>query len=564
MQTRALELNSSSSIWNPARIIEVLDLMAKVDYNVLVLHEVPVMEELVWPAKYFGVEVERGVHRRYREGHRAFYKYNPRRRPTPYHNLDYMRWIARRARERGIDLYLNNKELYFPDALLELRPEIVKNGRVCPSEPLWAEFIETKYDELFSDFPELTGTITAPGSGESRLAISSSRCDCDLCAKMSHSEWYSRIIDGMYRAAKRHGKKLVIRDFVFDRKAQDDLAKAMVDLPQDIVICLKNTPHDYYPTFPDNPRIGAVGEHTEWIEFDALGQYFGWGVSPAIMTEDLRARLEFARGKGADGLLVRIDWEGLQGHSALRSMNALNVYAASLLGAHPTISNADIYRAWNNDVHAVRADLGPSAQEGALAWVQDVLEQAWPITARTLFTRDCVFSDSSYIPVSVDHAFWLAEDKNSLRDWDPTKHDVLAPTAANVRVVLAEKREACERVARLREQVEKGHPGIDPRWHGDLTQRIRTFESYVQLYEVVTTAIFCAKHALVAGADADRELVAAAYRSVEQLAELAKGFRASEPLEFYPVVLLLNPERIDVLREDIEATLEKANVSVDG
>jgi hypothetical protein len=559
MEFRALELNSSSSIWNPERIIETLDLMSRVGYNVLVLHEVPVMEELVWPAKFFGaIAEEGGVHRRYREGYKAFYKYNPRRRPTPYHNLDYMRWIARRARERNIDLYLNNKELYFPDAILEFHPELVKNGCVCPSEPFWVEFTETKYDELFTDFPELTGTVTAPGSGESRLAISSSRCTCELCATQSAQEWYTNIISAMHRAATRHQKKLVVRDFVFDHSAQNDLADAMVALDEDITICLKNTPHDYYPTFPDNARIGDVGAHAEWVEFDALGQYFGWGIAPAIMTADLRNRLAFARSKGVTGILVRIDWEGLQGHSALRSMNALNVYASAMLACDQQTTNRQIYELWSSDYSAVRGDLGPVARQEALQWIEDTLEAAWPITSRTLFARDCVFSDSSYIPVSVEHAFWLGEEKNSLRDWDASKWEVLSPTLDNVQIALEEKRVARTLVAELRERVEVGHTGLNPAWHGDLLRRIRTFERYVQLYEVVATAVFGARYLLATGVEADPAVLTATRNSVARLAELAQELRATESTEPYPSVLLLNPQRVDVVREDVEANLVKA------
>ena len=558
MLVRALELNSSSTIWNPERVIATLDLMEEVGYNTLVFHEVPVMEELVWPSKFFGADVAEGIHRRYREGYKQFYKYNPRRRPTPYHNLDYMRWVARRAAERGIAFYLNNKELYFPDAILELNPHLVKNGCVCPSEPFWEEFTEQKYDELFADFPELTGTITAPGSGESRLAISSSRCTCELCTTQSPTEWYTRIINAMHRAASRHGKHLVVRDFVFDKKAQDELSEAMVTLPGDIAICLKNTPHDYYPTFPDNARIGQVGDHQEWIEFDGLGQYFGWGIVPAIMTADFRRRLDYARGLGAVGTLIRIDWEGLQGHSALKTTNALNVFACAMLSKNPETTNREIYHAWAKHDGVLRPDLGLQAHEDALAWLEETLESAWPINARTLFARDCVFSDSSYIPVSVEHAFWLAEEKNSLRDWDASKNDLLTPTPENVRIALAEKQEAVELVGRLRARVDAGHVAVDPRWLGEFRLRIQTFERYVKLYAAVATALFGTRHALVFGAEADADIVAAAHDGVTRMTAFADELRALEPLGTYPAVLLLNPQRVEVLIEDVVARLAES------
>lgn len=558
MEIRALELNSSSSIFNPERILDTLKLLNRADYTTLVLHDVPIMEELIWPATFFGVEGVTGAHRRYREGFKQFYRYNPRRRPMPYHNLDYMRWIARRAHEHGLTFYLNNKELYFPDAIIEFNPHLVKNGKFCPSEPFWEEFIETKYDELFTDFPELDGTITAPGSGESRLAMSSSRCDCELCAQTSIKDWYLRIIGAMHRAATRHGKHLIIRDFVFDRHDQEQLAEALVDLPEDITICLKNTPHDYYPTFPDNPRIGEVGPHDQWVEFDALGQYFGWGMSPAIMTADMRQRIAYAHSRGAHGVLIRIDWEALQGFSARKSVNAVNIYAMGMLGADVDRPNRDIYARWAEEVGALRQDLGPKALDGALAWIETTLESMWPITMRTLYAHGTVFSDSTYYPVSVEHAYWLAEEKNSLKDWDPEAADRITPGADNVRDLLAEKAQAVAMVRDLEQRVIEGHPGINPAWLGELHARMRLFRRYVEGYEVIAQGIFCARHATHMD-NPDPELIVIGRNAITGLSRLAEEFRASQEADSYPAMMLLNGDRLDALREDLEghfATVE--------
>src|SRR5690606_21912305 len=123
-----------------------------------------------------------GVNRRYRSAFRSLYHHDPGRRSRPYQHLSYMRWVARRAHDRGIEVYLNNKELFFPDSLLRLRPDLVVDGSPCPTAPGWLDFLRAKYDELFTDFPELAGTITAPGTGESRLSFAAGWCDCKRCA----------------------------------------------------------------------------------------------------------------------------------------------------------------------------------------------------------------------------------------------------------------------------------------------------------------------------------------------------------------------------------------------
>src|SRR3546814_8753423 len=107
----------------------------------------------------------------------------------------------------------------------------------------------------------------------------------------------------MYEPIHAAGKTLVVRDFVFDRKTQTEIATVMEELPEDVIIALKNTPHDYYPTFPDNPRIGNVGKHRQWVEFEVMAQYYGWGIGPSEMIEDTRKRLAYSDAHGVEGVL---------------------------------------------------------------------------------------------------------------------------------------------------------------------------------------------------------------------------------------------------------------------
>jgi hypothetical protein len=74
-----------------------------------------------------------------------------------------------------------------------------------------------------------------------------------------------------------------------------------------IVISLKNTPHDFYPTFPDNARIGDVGNHPQWVEFDTWGQFFGLGVVPSIILDDLSQRFRHSAKSGVSGVIALLD-----------------------------------------------------------------------------------------------------------------------------------------------------------------------------------------------------------------------------------------------------------------
>src|SRR3546814_9077768 len=90
----------------------------------------------------------------------------------------------------------------------------------------------------------------------SDVCSSDLRCTCEICRRTPAEDWYRRLLSTMYGPIHAAGKTMVVRDFVFDLNTQTEIATVMEELPEDVIIALKNTPHDYYPTFPHNPRIG--------------------------------------------------------------------------------------------------------------------------------------------------------------------------------------------------------------------------------------------------------------------------------------------------------------------
>ncbi len=411
---RALEVHSSYA-WDFRWIRKALGFIRAQGLNALVLHRNDIVDQVVYPAKFFGgSEAPRNIFERYQEIHRALYKYTPTRRSGPYLRRDYLKRVVDLAARDGIAVWLENKELTFPDIFLELNPQLVKDGHVCPNDPFWWDFIDRKYVELFQDIPGIAGIITAPGTGESRLAISSNRCQCELCQGVMPTQWYTKLLLIMHRPIRTAGRELAVRDFVFDRKAHDELAQAMRALPDDVIISFKSTPHDYYPTFPDNPRLGQVGAHRQWLEYDCMGQYFGWGVAPAIMIEDMRGRLSRGAALGVEGMILRTDWESLDGHTAFDTPNRINLHAGAALLRDLDAPAPTIFRAWLEETGQLRADASESERADATAWAERLLGGSWEITRRALYLNDCVFSDATLFPVSLAHAWWLAEEKNSL------------------------------------------------------------------------------------------------------------------------------------------------------
>jgi hypothetical protein len=364
----------------------------------------------------------------------------------------------------------------------------------------------------------------------------------------------------MHRPIRRAGKTFVVRDFVFDKKSQDHLASTFEILPPDVVVSFKNTPHDYYPTFPDNPRLGRSGGHPQWVEFDCMAQYFGWGIGPAIMVEEYRCRLARAKAAGAEGAIFRTDWESLDGHTAFHTPNVINAYAGAMLSSNLGTPAAEIYDRWLVD-RGLLATKDAVSRRAASAWAERLFARTWEVVRRALYMNDCVFNDSSTFPVGFTHAWWLAEEKNSLRDWEPSRADALTPTEENVRRILAEKDEALVILDEIARALAEPPPGLAESALADLRTRFDIFRRYIRGFQAAGRACILARY-LIEGdspSAAFREeavhLFAAVQADLKDLiAEYAEFAAATD--HRYPVYLLLNAERLGTLADDLARAVE--------
>jgi hypothetical protein len=566
--TRILEVHSHYA-WDQDHMRRAIRFAAAQGMTGVALHRNDIVDELVYPGSYFGTSGDRryrNTHERYQDIFRRLYRLTPTRRSRPNIRRDYLCWMVDEASRHGLELWLENKEVWYPDILVELVPDVLVDGHVCPTHPLWPRFLEEKYAELIVDLPGFAGLITSPATRESRLSISGNTCECDRCRATRPGEWYRRVLAAVHGPLQRAGKRLVVRDFVFDSAAHADIASGIEALPAEIIVSFKNTPHDYYPTFPHNPRIGQVGSRRQWVEFDTMGQYFGWGIAPAIMIDDHRDRMTHALRHGVEGVLIRTDWESLDSHSCFRTPNLVSLYSAAALSRDPATDSLSIYARWLEEQRLLPSGASASAKERCARWAQQVLGGTWPVTRRALYTNDCVFSDSSTLPVSLDHAWWLAEEKNSLRDWDASKQDALAPTDENIARILEEKADALSLWEQLNERARE-NPGLVPEAHAEMVERFRVFGVYVKTFALIGQTAILARRLVDASpaparADIERygaplaERLAALRAHAEALRDFGHSLAGAE----YVIPLLLNPERVTAFIEDVTRRLSDRQV----
>jgi hypothetical protein len=232
-------------------------------------------------------------------------------------------------------------------------------------------------------------------------------------------EWQHNILMGIYKPLHEHGKKLVVREFSYHSDEQDGIRVGLLDMPEDVIISIKNVPQDYYQTFPNNKLIGHVGNHEQWIEYETMGEYYGWGMTPVSMIEDIRYRLKYCLQNGASGISTRIDWEAVPNISTFETSNKLNLYAIAQLAVNVDTPSRDIYTKWLVEENMLKEGCGPDATKASIDFVERIFSKTWSIMSKTPYLCGAVFMNNSKIPVSVDNADFITFEHHGIQKWFP-------------------------------------------------------------------------------------------------------------------------------------------------
>lgn len=544
-KTRSIEIHDTATMWNPEKMEKITDFMVRHDMNTLIFHENDIADKLVFPSILYGDDIkEKNIYAIFEKIYERIYD----KTPSPFVFIDekailmeLMRSIVRMAARKGIRVFFQTKEIWFADLLFN--SEMMKGDAVCPSNSFWWEtYLPRKYEELLHNIPELSGIVTSTGTRESRASLAHGKCKCEQCQSFDLQEWQKNIIMSIYKPLKEAGKQLVVRDFTYYADEQSGLRAGVLSLPDDIVVSIKNTPQDFYPTFPDNALIGNVGEHEQWIEYEVLGEYFGFGVVPCILIEDIRARMKYALARGAEGFTARVDWEALPNFSAFDTANILNVYATAMLAKNPELPGSEIYRAYLNE-YDLFAD-GPGTDEQAcIERLMSILERTWSVMSKTPYIKDFLFSSNSKIPANIEHGEFLAKEHHGLQKWFPERagdHDM---TPENVAVFLQEKDEALAEVCELYTQIRAYNPGLKEDFYQLLVSQFEIYRLYVEQFRAAANVYILLKSASPGGEGK------AVYEALEDLRVLEGRLQNYRfPVYEYPASVLLCYEKVHYYR----------------
>lgn len=549
-----LEIHSSR-MWQLAQVDRAISFMAEKGFNALIFHQSDMMNRLVLPEKYVTVKT-------------MWEKFSALRYFDIENNQNYINLVARRAKRRGIGFYLNFKEIFYPDEIPELYPFLMnpKNAVVCPSHPFWPEYIEACVEELCQRVPELSGVILSAGTHESRTSMTRQNpCGCERCRSMDVEQWYCNLFSAVYRPLKNHGIPLIVRDFTFTKGAQSTLLRAAEKAAPDVIVALKNTPHDYYPTFPNNPKIGTT-KHREYVEFDTWGQFFGAGFFPVSIAEDLQQRMRFCRTKGVRGVWFRTDWEGMYENSTFNSCNMLNLYAAGRLAQNADADLDSVYqmwgmRGWIDSLQSGSYLPEPSAPKNPSAWkhMRTFMQASWQVMRKTVYVRDHWFCEDNMFPDSLDKAFKMMVKVHGRDDWEPGASQRLDPAKEeNLLEIRREKQQALEQVEELRGLLAPEECGFSETTICQIDKLLALYRQYVEIGKHSCDVVFLT---LLAERDRTETNRFAAKQAIKALLDVCTRTERmlAEGDDDYPQIVywLLNVQRMKLLAADAERILQE-------
>ena len=539
-------------MWQWAQVKEALDFMAAHGLNGLIFHQNDLIDQLVVPTRYFPDEL--------------MLKRWPVRLHTIENNRQYINKVVRAASVRGIRFFLQVKELWFPDGLSELFPRLRNpDGSLCPNNPFWWEFLGEKMNELLTVVPGLAGVVVSAGTRESRVSISTNTCACQACRATAPVDWYARLLETMFEPLDARGKLLAVRDFSYSADQQGHMIRAAAECSDRIVISLKNTPHDYYPTFPDNPAIGRVGGLRQWIEFDTWGQFYGLGFFPAGVAEDMRRRMLHCRTEGASGISLRTDWEVITEGSSFNSLNMLNVFAGAALSSDLDTALDDVYRNWaawglRSALKSGSSLCRPSIPANARAFeaLRDFMRASWSVIEKTVFIRGHVFNEDCMFPDTIAKGFDEMVKIHGMDDWRPGASALVAVNADNIALILAEKETAVREAAALPGILEPDRLGLDTELTAELREMLDLYVYYVEGFSLCARVCYLTRLAVQTSDEEDTRRAKAAISGLEDFSKKLAAYLTGTDYPHY-VYWLLDHQRLESLAADAAGSLRPAH-----
>jgi hypothetical protein len=253
---------------------------------------------------------------------------------------------------------------YYPDKF-KTGPQ----GTIDLDNPDFWKWFRQDYRDMMALVPTVDGLILT-------FVETGARAEQQYSRKMGRSEKLAEVINNVADVVIGElGKKLYIRTFAYTDEEYQTIIGCMTYLKSSkIILMMKETPHDFFLTHPDDQFAGKIDRPTI-IEFDAGNEFSGQGVIANTWPEhiirrwkDLKAR------KNVIGYVARTDRFG--NTSAIGRPSEILLYALKRYSEDTAITAEMVYDEFITSHYGAKA----------LPWIKNAFKCAYDIVTSSLYT----------------------------------------------------------------------------------------------------------------------------------------------------------------------------------
>jgi len=262
---------------------------------------------------------------------------------------------------------------YYPDKF-KTGPQ----GTIDLDNPDFWNWFRQDYRNMMALVPAVDGLILT-------FIETGARAEQQYSKTMDRSEKLAKVINNIADVVIGElGKKLYIRTFAYTKEEYQTIIGCMTYLKSNkIILMMKETPHDFFLTHPDDQFAGKINRPTI-IEFDEGNEFNGQGVIANTWPEHILKRCKdlMAR-KNVIGYVARTDRFG--NTSAIGRPSEILLYALKRYCEDTTITAVRVYNEF------ITAHYGSKA----LPWIKNAFESAYDIVTSSLYTLGTCTSNHS-------------------------------------------------------------------------------------------------------------------------------------------------------------------------
>jgi hypothetical protein len=253
------------------------------------------------------------------------------------------------------------------------------NAKIDLDNPAFWEWFKADYRHMLDSMPGVNGVVLTFIESEERI-------EQQYSTKLkTRQEKLAASVNAVAEVViKERGLSLYARTFAYTYEEFDNILGAvkLFDNP-DVRIMVKEVPHDFFLTHPNDLHAGTIGRPT-LVEFDAAGEYNGQGIIAGTWPQYmLRRWKDLGQRKDVIGYVARVD--RYKDTRLIGTPGEINLYALKRGAEDPNVSPEAIYDEF------ITAHYGAAA----LPEVKAAFKNAYDIVSSSLYTLGTVVSNHS-------------------------------------------------------------------------------------------------------------------------------------------------------------------------